>query len=171
MISMAKKRRVFEQGHRRKFLVILDESPEVESALFFAASRIGHTGGQIVMLYVIEPTDFTQWAGVKDMQIEEETAKAKALFRLNRRKLEKTEGFETIQTEEVIRSGKRGEEILKLIDEDEDIAIMILGAAVDSKGPGPLVSSLAAGKLAGSFPIPIVIVPGNLTVEDLKAMA
>ncbi|MEZ5854017.1 MAG: universal stress protein [Hyphomicrobiaceae bacterium] len=168
---MVKKRRVFEQGHRRKYLVILDETPEVESALFFAASRIGHSGGQIVMLYVIEPTDFTQWAGVKDVQLEEETAKAKALFRLNRRKLDKTEGFEQISTEEVIRSGKRADEILKLIDEDEDIAIMILGASIDTRGPGPLVTSLATGKLAGSFPIPIVVVPGNLSVDDLKAMA
>jgi nucleotide-binding universal stress UspA family protein len=167
---MAKKRRVFEQGHRRKFLVIIDETPEVESALYFAASRIGHTGGQIVLLYVIEPHDFTQWAGVKAVQEEEETAKAKALFRLNRRKLDKA-GFEQIPTEEVIRSGKRPDEIVKLIDEDEDVAIMILGASTDSKGPGPLVSSLAAGKLAGSFPIPIVIVPGSLKLDDLKAMA
>lgn len=167
---MVKKRRVFEQGHRRKFLVIVDETPEVERALYFAASRIGHTGGQIALLYVIEPHDFTQWAGVKELQVEEETAKAKALFRLNRRKLDKA-GFENIPTEEVVRSGKRPDEILKLIEEDEDIAIMILGASIDSRGPGPLVSSLATGKLAGMFPIPIVIVPGNLSLEDLQAMA
>jgi nucleotide-binding universal stress UspA family protein len=167
---MVKKRRVFEQGHRRRYLVIVDDTPEVESALFFAASRIGHTGGEIVLLYVIEPHDFTQWAGVKDIQLEEETSKAKALFRLARRRLDKAE-FEQIPTQEVIRSGKRAEEILKLIDEDEDIAIMILGASTEAKGPGPLVSSLAAGKLAGSFPIPIVIVPGSLKLDDLKAMA
>jgi nucleotide-binding universal stress UspA family protein len=167
---MVKQRRVFEQGHRRKFLVIVDETPEVELALFFAASRIGHTGGQIVLLYVIEPTDFTQWAGVKAMQVEEETAKAKALFRLNRRKLDKA-GFESIATDEVVRSGKRAEEIVKLIEEDEDIAIMILGASVDKGGPGPLVSSLATGKLAGSFPIPIVVVPGNLSLDAIKALA
>ena len=167
---MVKQRRVFEQGHRRKFLVIVDEAPEVETALYFAASRIGHTGGQIVLLYVIEPLDFAQWAGVKDLQVEEETAKAKALFRLNRRRLDKS-GFEQIPTEEVIRSGKRPEEILKLIEHDEDVAILILGASTDARGPGPLVSSLAAGKLAGSFPIPIVIVPGNLGLDELKAMA
>jgi len=167
---MVKQRQVFEQGHRRKFLVIIDETPEVERALYFAASRIGHTGGQIALLYVIEPTDFTQWAGVKAMQLEEETAKAKALFRLNRRKLDKA-GFESIATEEVVRSGKRADEILKLIEEDEDIAIMILGASTDKGGPGPLVSSLAAGKLAGSFPIPIVVVPGNLSLDEIKALA
>jgi nucleotide-binding universal stress UspA family protein len=68
---MVKKRRVFEQGHRRKFLVVVDEVPEVEAALFFAASRIGHTGGQILLLYVIEPQDYHQWMGVKQAHLEE----------------------------------------------------------------------------------------------------
>lgn len=167
---MVKKRRVFEQGHRRKFLVVVDDVPEVDAALFFAASRIGHTAGQIVLLYVIEPQGFHQWMGVRQTQIDEETNKAKALFRLHRRKLNNA-GFDRIGTEEVVIEGKKPEGILKLIDEDEDIAILVLGASNDAKGPGPLVSSLAAGKLAGSFPIPIVIVPGNLTLEDLKAMA
>ena len=67
--------------------------------------------------------------------------------------------------------GKKVEEILKLIDEDEDIAVLVLGAAVDAKGPGPLVSSLAAGKAAGTYPVPITIVPGNLTLDDLLALA
>ncbi len=167
---MVNKRRVFEQGHRRKYLVVIDEVPEVDSALYFAASRIGHSGGQIVLLYIVEPQEFHQWMGVKRAHVDEETNKAKALFRLHRRKLNQA-GFEQIPTDEVIREGEKAGEIVKLIDEDEDIAILVLGAATDPKGPGPLVSSLAAGKLAGSFPIPIVIVPGYLTLDELKAMA
>jgi nucleotide-binding universal stress UspA family protein len=167
---MAKKRRVFEQGHRRKYLVIVDDVPEVDAAMYFAASRIGHSGGQIVFLYVVEPQDFHQWMGVKQAHIDEETNKAKALFRLYKRKLNQV-GFDQIGVEEAIREGEKSATIVKLIDEDEDIAILVLGASTDAKGPGPLVSSLAAGKLAGSFPIPIVIVPGNLTLDDLKAMA
>ena len=164
------RRRSFEEGHRRKMLVIVDETPESEVALFFSASRIAHTTGMIVLLYVVEPEDFQHWMGVRQVHIEEETNKAKALFRLMRRKLNNA-GFEHIATEEVIREGKTSDEIIKLIDEDEDIAILILGASTDAKGPGPLVSSLAAGKTAGTFPIPITIVPGDLTVEELKAMA
>ena len=40
---------------------ILDESPEVDTALYFAASRASHTGGSLVLLYVIEPQDFQHW--------------------------------------------------------------------------------------------------------------
>jgi len=167
---MVTKRRVFEQGHRRKFLVVVDEAPEVESALYFAASRIGHTGGQILLVYVIEPQGFHQWLGVRQAQLDEETNKAKALFRLFRRKLNAA-GFDQINSEEIIREGKKAEEIVKLIEKDEDIAILVLGASTNPKGPGPLVSTLAGSKQAGTFPIPIVVVPGNLSLEDLKALA
>jgi hypothetical protein len=104
------------------------------------------------------------------VQLEEETTKAKALFRMFRRKLN-TAGFESVPTEEVILEGKKAEKIVELIDDDEDIAVLTLGASTDTKGPGPLVSSLAAGATAGSFPIPITIVPGNLALEDLQALA
>ncbi len=96
--------------------------------------------------------------------------KAKALFRLMRRKLNGA-GFENVSIEEVIREGKTSEEILKVIEDDEDIAILVLGASPDTKGPGPLVSSLATGKTAGTFPIPIVIVPGDIPVEELHTLA
>lgn len=169
-MSNSRKRRCFEEGHRRKFLVIVDESPEFEVALYYCASRIAHTGGVMVLLYVIEPQDYQHWVGVRQIHLDEETNKAKALFRLYRRKLNLA-GFDAVVHEEIIREGKKPEEIMKLIEEDEDIAILVLGAATDAKGPGPLVSSLAAGKTAGTFPIPINIVPGNLTLEDLQALA
>jgi nucleotide-binding universal stress UspA family protein len=164
-----KKRRVFEDGHRRKLMVIVDESKEVESALLYAASRASHTGGHLALLFVIEP-DNQIWGGVRQAQLDEGTAKAKALFRLFRRKLN-NEGFDKVEVDEVIREGKLVEQIMAQIEDDEDVAILVLGAAVDAKGPGPLISLLASGASAGKFPIPITIVPGDLTVDDIKTMA
>jgi nucleotide-binding universal stress UspA family protein len=165
-----KPRRSFEEGHRRKFLIVVDESQEVESALYYAASRVQRSSGSLVMLYVIEPGDYQHWVGVRQVQLEEETTKAKALFRLLRRKLTHA-GFEAIDLEEVIREGREAEEIVKLIAEDEDIAILVLGASVDAKGPGPLVASFAAGRMAGGFPVPVTVVPGQLSLADIKALA
>ena len=91
------RRKVFEAGHRRKILVIADESKEVEPALFYAACRSEHTNGGVVLLYVIEP-DNQFWGGVRQVQIEEETNKAKAVFRLLRLKLSK-EGFDKVRCE------------------------------------------------------------------------
>ena len=166
---MARKRRVFEEGHGRKLMVIVDESPEVELALFYAAGRVLHAGGSVLLLYVIEPEN-QFWEGVRQVQLEEETNKARAIFRLLRRKLN-NDGYDAVPTEEVIREGKSPEEILKQIDEDEDIAVLVLGASKEAAGPGPLVSGLATGALAGKFAIPITIVPGDLAVEDIKALA
>jgi len=166
---MAKKRRVFEQGHGRKLLVIVDETPEVEGALFYAAGRVAHAGGRILLLYIIEP-DNQFWEGVRQVQLEEQTNKARALFRLFRRKLN-NEGYEDVVTEDVIREGKKVDEILKQIDEDEDISVLVLGASKEAAGPGPLISSFATGAMASKFPIPITIVPGDLVVEDIKALA
>lgn len=150
--------------------MVVDETPECESALVFAASRARRTGGRLALLFVIEPGDFQHWLGVKEIQREEATAKAKAVFRLQVRKLNNL-GFTEIESEEIIREGKKAEEIVALIEEDEDIAILVLGASTDPDGPGPLVTLLATGKGAGSFPIPISIVPGALSPEEIEAMA
>ena len=165
-----KPRRPFEEGHRRKFLIVVDESQEVESALYYAASRVQRSSGSIVMLYVIEPGECS---------IGPACARSSSTRRRRRPRPSSGSygaslshaGFEAIDCEEVIREGREAEEIIKLIAEDEDIAILVLGASVDAKGPGPLVASLAAGRTAGGFPVPVTVVPGQLSLADIKALA
>lgn len=166
-----KKREVHAEGHKRKFLVVVDETPECESALAFAASRAQRTQGQLALLYVIEPgVDFQHWLGVEEVAREEGLNKARAVFRLFGRKL-RAMGFEKIVPEEIVREGVKAEEITKQIEEDEDIGVLVLGASKDPSGPGPLVSTLAGGRLAGTFPVPITVVPGHLSIEEILALA
>ncbi|MEM7776059.1 MAG: universal stress protein [Pseudomonadota bacterium] len=169
-MATIKPRRVFEEGHSRKFLVIVDETPEVDAALYFAASRCAHTHGSIALLYVIQPQEFQHWMGVRQVQLEEETNKARALFRLFRRKLSNA-GFTDVVVQDVLREGVLEDEIMAVIQEDEDVAVLVLGAASGSKGPGPIVSMLTTGSAAGQFPVPITIVPGALSLDELQAMA
>ena len=61
-------------------------------------------------------------------------------------------GVAGITPERVIRDGEKSEQILKLIDEDEDIAILVLAAGTGKEGPGPLVTGL--GKSAGELSDP-----------------
>ena len=165
-----KKRQIFAEGHKRKFLVGVDETPECESALAFAASRALRTQGQLALLYVIEPDVDFQWLGVEDVAREEGHNKAKAVFRLFGRKL-KAMGFEDIVPEEIVREGMKADEITKLIEDDEDIGVLVLGASKDPSGPGPLVTTLAGGRLVGTFPVPITVVPGHLAIEEILALA
>ncbi|MDX2317852.1 MAG: universal stress protein [Hyphomicrobiaceae bacterium] len=166
-----KKRQSFQEGHKRKFLVVVDETPECESALAFAASRANRTKGQLALLYVIEPEgEGMHWLGVEEVAREEGLNKARAVFRLFSRKL-KALGFDKLVPEELVREGAKAEEITQAIEEDEDIGVLVLGASKDPSGPGPLVSSLAGGRLAGVFPTPITVVPGHLSTEEILALA
>jgi nucleotide-binding universal stress UspA family protein len=164
---MSRKRRSYEAGHKPKFLVVLDETEECDRAIYFAARRAVRIGGAVVLLRVIEIEDRNQqWLGVADIMKAEALEEANAaLDRAGAR----ANGAAGITPERVIREGHRSEEILKLIDEDEDIALLVLAAGTGSEGPGPLVTSL--GKTVGTFPIPIAVVPGHLADEELDAMS
>jgi nucleotide-binding universal stress UspA family protein len=165
------KRQVFAEGHKRKFLVVVDETPECESALAFAASRALRTKGQLALLYVVEPdTDIPHFLGIEEVAREEGVNKARAVFRLFGRKL-KAMGFEDVVPEEIVREGLKADEITKLIEEDTDIGVLVLGASKDPSGPGPLVTTLVGGRLVGTFPVPITVVPGCLGLEEILALA
>ena len=164
---MSRKRRSYEAGHKAKFLVVIDNTPECDRALYYASRRAARIGVSVVMLRVIETHDRgQQWLGVADIMQAEAQEEAQAMLA---KFAARSNGIAGITPESVIREGDVAEEILKLIEEDEDISILVLAAAADSEGPGPLVSSLS--RTAGSFPIPVAIVPGHLTDEELDAMS
>ena len=136
---MSLKRRSYEAGHKPKFLVVIDDSPECDRAVYYASRRAARTGASVVMLLVIEPHDrHQQWLGVADiMKAEAHEAADQKLDEFAAR----ANGVAGITPERVIRDGEKSEEILKLIDEDEDIAILVLAAGTGKEGPGPLVAS------------------------------
>jgi hypothetical protein len=115
---------------------------------------------------VIETQDRNQqWLGVADIMKAEAHEEANAaLDKFSNR----ANGIAGITAERVVREGKTAEQILSLIEDDEDIAILVLAAGTSKEGPGPLVSSFSSN--AGDYPIPIAIVPGHLTDEELDAM-
>ncbi|HET8543538.1 MAG TPA: universal stress protein [Pseudolabrys sp.] len=162
---MSSKRRSYEAGHKRKYLVVIDDTEECDRAVYWAAKRAGRTKSQMVMLRVIEPGDRNQqWLGVADLMKAEAQEAANATldkFAARAKKIAK------ITPDRVIREGNTSEEIIKLIDEDADIGILVLAAGTGKEGPGPLVSNLA--KTAGTFPIPVALVPGHLSDEDIDA--
>ncbi|HEX8167096.1 MAG TPA: universal stress protein [Beijerinckiaceae bacterium] len=164
---MSIKRRSFETGHRPKFMVVVDETPEAGRAAYFAARRAARTGASLVMLAVATPPDDFEWVGVAEAVVAEATADAEDRLEAMAAKARTVAG---IDAEKVVRIGTKAEEIVKLIEEDEDISFLVLAAATGTEGPGPLVSAIA-GKSAATFPIPVVIVPGGLSDEEIDALA
>jgi nucleotide-binding universal stress UspA family protein len=163
---MVSKRQSRLEGHRRKFMAVIDNTPESARAVRYAAMRAKNSGGGVVLLYVISDADFNQWIGVGEIMRAEAREEAEATMAKVAQDVRETIG---VEPELIIREGKATEQIMLLIEEDRDIAILVLAASAAKEGPGPLVSSVAGR--GAPFPIPVTIVPEMLTDEEIDALA
>lgn len=154
-------------GKRRKFLVILDGTPESEVALHFASRRAKHTGGGVTLLAILEKSSFQHWLGVDALMKEEARQEAETFLHKQAARVNEIAG---VVPELVIREGKKIEQIQTLLAEDAALSIMILGAGSGRDGPGPLVAMIAGGA-DGGFAIPVTIVPGTLSEEEIHDLA
>ena len=146
----------------RKFLVILDDSRECLNAMRFAAMRAARSGGGVQILSVIPPEEFNHWIGVGEIMREEARERIEAHFEVFAKWMRDRQN---IDPELVIREGEPVPEILKQIDEDGDIGVLVLGASHEKGGPGPIVTALS--RRFGSLPVPLTIVPGELSKDRL----
>jgi nucleotide-binding universal stress UspA family protein len=164
---MSRKRRSYESGHQAKYLIVVDDSVECDRAIYYASRRASRNNAILLMLRVIETKDrHQQWLGVADIMRAEAHEEANAVLDRHAARASSITG---VMPERVIREGEKAQELLKLIEEDEDIAVLVLAAAAGKEGPGPMVANLA--KSAGEFPIVVGIVPGHLSDEDLDTMS
>lgn len=150
----------------RKFLVVLDDSRECLNAMRFAAMRASHTGGGVQILSVIPPEEFRHWIGVGDIMREEARERIRAHYEVFAKWMRDRQG---IEPELVIREGEPVPEILAQIKADPEIGVLVLGAGTDKGGPGPLVTQLS--RSSGTLPVPMTIVPGDLSRERLEAVS
>lgn len=154
---------------RLKFLLIAHDCPEARLAAYFTARRAKHSDAAVQLLHVIEPPDFGHWATVAETMRAEAYETAEGILAEFAAIIEAEWGERPEQT---IREGRPVEELRKLIDEDPKIAILVLGASTAPEGPGPLVTALAnRPAYLGSRPIPVTVVPGSLTREDIRNLS
>jgi nucleotide-binding universal stress UspA family protein len=149
----------------RKFLCVVDSTPECMGALRFAARRAASTGGAVTMLYVIAPDEFQHWPGVAEAMDRDKRDEAEARLTQLAGEVHAMAG---VMPEFAIRDGDPVAEVLAHIAEHDDIAILVLGAAV-GEDPGPLVGTLV-GKRGGRMPVPVTVVPGGLAEAQIDAI-
>ncbi len=149
----------------RKFLVVLDDSRECLNAMRFAAMRAAHTGGGVTILSVIPPDEFNHWIGVGEIMRQEARERIETHFEVFAKWMRDRQG---VDPELVIREGEAVQEILAHIEDDPEIGVLVLGAGLDKNGPGPLVTQMS--RASGTLPVPITIVPGQLSKEKLEAI-
>lgn len=151
----------------RIFLVVVDETEEQRLAVHYAARRAAHTGGRLALLYVIEPAEMQQWLAVEELARAERREAAEELLQQLCEEIAPVAGAMPIV---YIREGRRSDELLAMINEEPTISILVLAAGTGAEGPGPLISYLT-GKQAARLRIPITIVPGGLTLDQVEALS
>src|SRR5213080_3287551 len=131
---MTRKRRSHEAGHKRKYLVVIDDTPECDRAVYWASQRAARTNSSLIMLRVIETHDRNQqWLGVADIMRAEAHEDANAVLD---RYAARSASIVGVMPQRVIREGEKvWEEVLNTIEDDEDIAILVLAAAPGKEGP------------------------------------
>jgi nucleotide-binding universal stress UspA family protein len=150
----------------RIFLVVVDETEEMQKALHFACRRALHTGGRVALLYVIEPPEFQHWLGVERVMQEEARQQAEQTLQALAAKVQT---MTTKMPVLYVREGPRRDELLALIKEEPTISLLVLATATGREGPGPLVTYLIS-QLGGQLEIPVTLVPGLLTEQQIDAV-
>ncbi|MSO92782.1 MAG: universal stress protein [Rhodospirillales bacterium] len=166
MAESAKKPEETKTPPPRTFLCVVDQTAEFGPALRYACQRAKNTGGRMALLYVIEPAEFQHWLGVENRMREEARANAEEMIRVIANVVQQRTGHIPVV---YIREGKAQEQLIKLIDEERHISLLVLGAATGTEGPGPLVTYLTQ-KISGKLRVPITIVPGYLNDEQIDAI-
>lgn len=149
----------------RAYLVVIDESPEAQVALRFAARRAVKTGGGVEILALIPQPDFVQWGGVMATIEEEARQRAEALVTAAAGTLIAEAGLKPRIT---VRDGNGPKIIRKLIADNPDIAALVLGAAAEGP-PGPLVTHFVTE--AAGLTVPLMIVPGGLDRDAIDRLS
>ncbi|HEY8576612.1 MAG TPA: universal stress protein [Devosia sp.] len=155
---------MYDTEYKRKFLVLIDETPECERALTFAAYRVKRTGGTVVLMSVIPKPEFIGM-GVEDVLRAEAVEEAERYLDA---RLARIRDIGDVRAESVIREGEGPEEIERVIAADPGIAILVLAASTSNEGPGPLVNYFASR--ANALPIPLTVVPGRMSDEEIIAV-
>lgn len=155
-----------QTANTRIFLVVVDETEEMSVALHYAARRARTTGGRVALLHVIPPGELQQWGAIEELMKQEQREEAEQLMqRLAKEVVDIAGSMPTLY----IRNGQASEQLLKLLAEEPSISILVLAAGTGRGGPGPLIN-FVVGQMSGTLRIPVTVVPGYLSDEQLDAI-
>lgn len=152
---------------KKKFLIVIDESKELDKAIYFAANRAIHTDGELSLLYIVDPAVNAQWSRIENLIEQEATSEAKKLCRIWSQKIKSRFG---IESEVIIKMGDRCEELFKLVREDTNIRFLVLASSANNEDPGPLIKAVT-GKKIKELSIPVVVIPGSLSEKEIDLIA
>ncbi|MFM9852784.1 MAG: universal stress protein [Sphingomonadaceae bacterium] len=149
----------------RTYLVIIDETPEAEIALRFAARRAAKTGSTVEILALIPRQEFVAWGGVQaTIELEAIEHAEDLVTKAAGSLVDELGAYPKIH----VKQGDPIAMIHETLNANAEIGALVLGAAAVG-APGPLVSHFAADTSA--LPCPLMIVPGSLSVDAIDRLS
>lgn len=156
-------------SHKKsKLLVCVDNSDHSRVALHFACSKAKHLDFALELIHVLNSSEYNSNTlfGVGDKIRDERRAEAEKLMNLMAEEAQKYAG---ITPSCIIREGSLGDEIVKTVNEDGNFNMLIISKAPQEATKKDMITQVTS-ELAGKLMIPMVIVPGNLTDQQIEEL-
>lgn len=152
---------------KQVFLVLVDDTPEMPVALRFACYLANKRDGRVALFRALEPAGFMPWAGVDDIMRTELQDESQRLLKTYTEIVNEWTGDDPII---YIREGNVGEELSHVLCTEQNITKLVLASDVETEDPGPIINYMMK---EGTHTIhkPIVIVPSNMTEDELLNLA
>tara|TARA_A100001011_G_C13838846_1_gene646062 strand:+ start:178 stop:648 length:471 start_codon:yes stop_codon:yes gene_type:complete len=149
------------------FLVVLDDSKEIFSALRYAARRTARTNGRVALLYTFETLEFSHWKAVEDIGEIELREEAESKIKGYENYILK---FTTKKPKKFIMKGDRMECIIKFLGANKFISNFVLAASTNKSAGDPLINAFTM-KQSDKIKVPITIIPPLLTEEEIDNLS
>lgn len=168
MNAATKKNKPQEATAKHTLLVCMNDKQHTETALRFACARAKRTNATVEMLCVIDPVDYNTLFSVGDMIREDRKAAARKRMRELATQMEQEYGM---QPELQLHVGNIVEEIVRTVGENKTISMIIMGVATDGSSAKSGLLQQMVQSLGHEYLIPLLMVPGNLTNDQITALA
>lgn len=156
-----------KKSKSRLILVVVDDSKELRPALRYACRRAKRVDDTIALAFIIEPHGHFKFTSVGEVISDGDRQEAEELVQKYANKVYEISGKKPVV---YIRQGEKVDEVINLIEENTKFSVLVLGASEDKEGPGILVSELT-GKRSGRLKIPITVIPGALSDEQVDNLS
>lgn len=148
---------IADRNRKAVFLVILDGSEECTSAIDYASDFASAEEGHVALLHVIESMPVQNWSDIEQRVQKELRSRAEQMIWDGAgRVIENTNEIPMVCIEE----GDRSDVIINILEENPNIAALVLAVSSNSSKPGSLVSYFS-GKGLARLKVPLMIVPSE----------
>ena len=147
-------------------LVCISDNDHSRIAVKFAASKAKRTGCKLCILHVVNASDYQSALAVADVMRQELIDASRVLLE---RFAEEAKEWADLTPCVLTREGRISDEIVNAVEDDNSINMLILGTSLKSPGREDLLPLLVS-QLGNRLLIPMTIVPGNLTEQQIKAL-